>query len=85
MPYVLPNNRGAYDEDSVFRQSDFYSSLYAGEGDYAYNENVYEASSLNRVKEAWNAGKVFRENLKKTIYTYGLNQAHDVYLLSLND
>ncbi|WP_418537906.1 DUF6443 domain-containing protein [Odoribacter laneus] len=85
LPYVLPNNRGAYDEDSVFRQSDFYSSLYAGEGDYAYNENVYEASSLNRVKEAWNAGKVFRENLKKTIYTYGLNQAHDVYLLSLND
>lgn len=85
LPYVLSGNRGAYEEDSVSRQPDFYSGLYAGEGDYAYNENVYEASSLNQIKETWNAGKVYRENLKKTIYTYGLNRTNDVYLLSLSD
>lgn len=85
LPYVLSDNYGAFDEDSISHQSDFYSGLYAGEGNYAYNENVYEASSLNRIKERWSAGKTFREDLKKTNYTYGLNHTNDVYLLSLSD
>ena len=82
LPYVLADNRGAYDKSSFVNQSSYYNTLYADEGCNAYNEKRYESFVSDRVKEAWKAGKVFRENDKKTTYTYHTNVSNEVFMLS---
>ncbi|GKI23187.1 hypothetical protein CE91St19_25890 [Odoribacter laneus] len=85
LPYVLAANRGVYDESSLTNQSAYYNTFYAHEGCYAYNENRYESFVSDRVKEAWKAGRIFRENDKKTVYTYHTNVSNEVFILSATE
>lgn len=85
LPYALSGNKGKYDDLAFSRQSAFYTALYPGEGAYAYTEKVYEDSPLDRVLNAYNMGKIFREKDKKTTYQYTSNTAAEVFRFLVNN
>ncbi len=84
LPYALSGNKGKYDAQAFNHQTSFYDVLYPGEGTYAYAEKVYEASPLDRVLNAYNTGKIFREKDKKTTYQYTTNTATEVFRFLVN-
>ncbi|MDR1347408.1 MAG: hypothetical protein LBJ63_03120, partial [Prevotellaceae bacterium] len=66
-------------------QSAFYQDKFGTEdGQYAYVENVFEPSPLNRIAQTYNVGAVFRDEDKKSINYYSTNVANEVFLMNVN-
>lgn len=89
LPYVATNiNNGYYNSDAEAQQSAYYNSLYnpgdpnspiiLNDGDFAYRQNIYEASPMNRVLESYNVGKVFHDSAKCVHYGYHVNEVNEV-------
>ena len=86
LPYESTSNTTAVQENNpLLSQSAYYASLFGNDnGAYAYNENTYEASSLNRITAQWESGSNHRQEDKKTTITYGTNASEEVLLLTVD-
>ncbi len=86
LPYAAESDSGAYQEQALADQVETYNAKYGGNsGGWSYTENVYEASPLNRVMEAYNVGVAFRSRAGiKSTFAYGTNTATEVLRLKVN-
>ena len=86
LPYESTSNTTAVQENNpLLSQSAYYASLFGNDnGAYAYNENTYEASSLNRITAQWESGSNHRQSDRKTTITYGTNASEEVLLLTVD-
>jgi RHS repeat-associated protein len=86
LPYASSWDNGQRRTSVVADQKSFYRSNFEyQDGDYAYVQNVFETSPLNRVASTYQPGKVFRTADKKTVYGYQANTSADqVRMLSVN-
>ncbi|MDR2293306.1 MAG: DUF6443 domain-containing protein, partial [Prevotellaceae bacterium] len=85
LPYISANNTAARESSPFTVQTAFYQNKFgADDGQYAYVENVFEASPLNKILQTYNVGKVYRTNDKKTVNNYGANSANEVLLMNVN-
>jgi RHS repeat-associated protein len=81
LPYVSSNNTLAPDSSPFTLQQTFYTTLYGSpDAQYAYTENVYEPSVLNRVIYQYNTGNAFRTSgsEKRKQLDYYLNNSTDL-------
>ncbi|MDR1347879.1 MAG: DUF6443 domain-containing protein [Prevotellaceae bacterium] len=84
LPYVSENSNAAGENSPFTAQSAFYQSKFGNEGQYAYVENIFEASPLNRIMQTYNVGSVYRSEDKKSINSYQSNSADEVLYLTVN-
>ena len=86
LPYESTANNTAVRESSPLSfQSAFYTTLYGPDNaSYAYKENTYEPSPLNRITAQWESGSAHRDADKKTIIEYGTNTAGEILMLEAN-
>ena len=90
LPYVSTNSSRTEESSSsiISDQSDWYDANgWSGQGDYAFSEQEYEASPLNRVLKARKPGSTYAKALsgtKAVQMTYAANAASEVRKLSVN-
>ena len=89
LPYVSTNSSRTEESSSsiLSDQSDWYDANgWSGQGDYAFSEQEYEASPLNRVLKARKPGETYSssENGSRAVQiSYGTNAADEVRKLSV--
>ena len=85
LPYVSSQSAGQRKASAVSEQRSFYQSEFGtSDGNYGYVQNVFEASSLDRVVSTWKPGSIFRTANKKVEYSYQANtNADTVRMLSV--
>jgi hypothetical protein len=85
MPYISENNTAAKENSPFTKQTAFYQNLFGvDDGQYAYVENVFEASPLNRILQTYNVGDIYRTEDKKSVNNYQTNTAGEVFALNVN-
>jgi RHS repeat-associated protein len=85
LPYVSANNTAMKETNPLQAQVAFYQNRFgAADGQYAYVENIYEASPLNRILQTYNAGSIYRAADKKSVNAYQANSANEVLYLTVN-
>ena len=85
LPYVSENSTAAREASPFTAQPAFYEDKFnAADAEYAYVENIFEASPLNRILHTVNVGNTYRINDKKSENNYGTNLGDEVFLLNVN-
>ncbi|MDR1349126.1 MAG: DUF6443 domain-containing protein [Prevotellaceae bacterium] len=84
LPYISTNNVAVKEINPVAKQSAFYTSKFGNDGQYAYVENIFETSPLNRIMQTYNVGRVYRTNNKKSVNSYQSNSDNEVLHLTVN-
>lgn len=90
LPFAVKNNGGRLVSDPLTEQEDYYLSQFPEQqtyssAPYAYIENEYENSPLNRIKSTRNAGAVFRTgNEPRIVIDYQTNAANEVLCLQVD-
>ena len=90
LPYVSTNSTRVEESSSsiISDQSDWYDANgWSGQGDYAFAEQEYEASPLNRILKVRKPGSTYAKALsgtKAVQMTYAANAASEVRKLSVN-
>ncbi|MDR1756106.1 MAG: DUF6443 domain-containing protein, partial [Culturomica sp.] len=83
LPYARERGNSAYDPVALSAQFAWYGNQYPGEGSYAFQENHYETSLLNRVLYSIQPGRGVRDAAKKAAYGYRTNPANSVRLFRM--
>ena len=76
LPYAISRNTGSYVLDP-FNSSRYIASYGNDAATYAYTENIFEASSQNRITRTYQPGGIIREHDKYKEVQYD-NGAYDV-------
>ena len=90
LPFAVKNNGGRLVSDPLTEQESYYLSQFPEQqtyssAPYAYIENEYENSPLNRIKSTRNAGAVFRTgNEPRIVIDYQTNAANEVLCLQVD-
>ncbi|MDR1348119.1 MAG: DUF6443 domain-containing protein, partial [Prevotellaceae bacterium] len=85
LPYVSENSTAAAENSPFVTQTEFYQNEFGTDnGTFAYIENIFEPSPLNRIMQTYNVGAVFRDEDKKAVNTYSTNGAGEVFLMNVN-
>ncbi|MDR1554093.1 MAG: DUF6443 domain-containing protein, partial [Prevotellaceae bacterium] len=85
LPYVSTNQTAVREISPFTKQTAFYQSEFGmDDGQYAYVENVFEPSPLNRIMQTYNVGAVYRNEDKKSVNAYSTNGANEVFLMNVN-
>ncbi|MDR2292457.1 MAG: DUF6443 domain-containing protein, partial [Prevotellaceae bacterium] len=85
LPYISANNTAVKETNPLLAQAAFYQNKFGtDDGQYAYVENVYEPSPLNRILQTYNAGGIYRTADKKSVNSYQTNSANEVLYLTVN-
>ncbi len=86
LPFVSVKSTAEFETDPFVRQNAYYSAperFGSDESGYTYAERNYEPSPLNRVREQYNVGAVFRRNSKKSTFGYQANAAGEVWKFTI--
>jgi RHS repeat-associated protein len=83
LPFTVPGtNDGAWIENAVSYQCQYYDNLFSG--DTARSETIFDNSPLNRVMAQGAPGTVWQPDQHPVRYDYGTNFADDVILWEIN-
>ncbi|MDR1198836.1 MAG: DUF6443 domain-containing protein [Prevotellaceae bacterium] len=85
LPYVSSNSTAAIENSAFSKQTEFYQNMFdADNGTFAYVENVFEPSPLNRIMQTYSVGAVYRDEDKKSVNSYSTNAVGEVFLMNIN-
>ena len=86
LPFASAKSTAEFETDPFVKQNAYYSAperFGSVESGHAYAEKIHEPSPLNRVREQYNVGSVFRENSKKSTFGYRANIADEVWRFTI--
>ena len=87
LPFVSAKSTMEFETDPFTRQNAYYSAperFGSDESGHTYAEKVHDPSPLNRVREQYNVGAVFRRNDKKSTFGYQANVAGEVWKFTIS-